>query len=188
MKIVDEIIILNKGTFAQTQEWNAIQREVREAISAVTWPEGSSTFTINPIKKGNGVKPIKTAFVSHLREQYGWEPESGRIDLSRDTSRGRFAIEWETGNISSSHRAVNKMALGLLQGTLVGGALILPSRSFYRYLTDRIGNYEELQLYFPVWGSLPINDGLLAVIVVEHDAEDESVPRITKMTDGRALR
>ncbi len=32
-----------------------------------------------------------------------------------------------------------------------------------------------------------INEGFLAVFVVEHDALDSSVPRITKGTDGRAL-
>jgi hypothetical protein len=98
-----------------------------------------------------------------------------------------FALEWETGNISSSHRAVNKMVLGLLRGVLLGTALVLPSRKLYPYLTDRIGNYEELEPYFDVWRAVEIQEGFLAVFVIEHDAVDSSVPRIMKGTDGRAL-
>jgi hypothetical protein len=79
------------------------------------------------------------------------------------------------------------MALGLLQGHLAGGALILPTRDLYRYLTDRVGNYRELEPYFPLWAKLPVRNGYLGVIAVEHDAVSLDVPRITKGTDGRAL-
>jgi hypothetical protein len=58
----------------------------------------------------------------------------------------------------------------------------------YFYLTDRIGNYAEIQPYFPVWQALSIKDGVLAVIEIEHDALSVDVPHITKGTDGRALR
>ncbi len=89
----------------------------------------------------------------------------------------------------NSHRAINKMALGMLKGVLIGGILILPTRAMYRYLTDRIGNFPEIQPYFPLWRSLDksINEGLLAVIAIEQDAISEDVPRIHKGTDGRAL-
>lgn len=99
-----------------------------------------------------------------------------------------FVVEWETGNISSSHRAVNKMALGLLQGHLVGGLLVLPTRALYRYLTDRIGNFEELEPYFPMWKALPIEQGYLGIMAVEHDEISHKVLRIGKATDGRAAR
>lgn len=91
---------------------------------------------------------------------------SGPLDAAIKLQDGSFfAVEWETGNISSSHRALNKMCLGLLNGMLSGGgALILPSRDFYQYLTDRIGNYLELKPYFPVWQQLSIN-GFLASVV-----------------------
>jgi hypothetical protein len=69
----------------------------------------------------------------------------------------------------------------------LGSALVLPSRSLYTYLTDRIGNYEELEPYFDVWRAVNINEGFLEIFVVEHDAIDNNVPRITKGTDGRAL-
>ncbi|MHB8394398.1 MAG: PDDEXK family nuclease [Candidatus Dormibacteria bacterium] len=97
-----------------------------------------------------------------------------------------FVAEWETGNISSSHRALNKMALAMLEKRLSGGVLVLPTRALYRYLTDRIGNYEEIEPYFRVWASLPIDSGFLAVIGVEHDRTSQQVGRIPKGTDGRA--
>lgn len=113
----------------------------------------------------------------------------GPIDAVKKLPDGRwFAVEWETGNISSSHRALNKMAVGLLDGKLAGGILVLPSRDMYQYLTDRIGNYAEIEPYFSVWRSLSILDGVLAVIEIEHDELSLDIPPITKGTDGRALR
>lgn len=35
----------------------------------------------------------------------------GKLDAVLYTDYGPVALEWETGNISSSHRALNKMAL-----------------------------------------------------------------------------
>lgn len=98
-----------------------------------------------------------------------------------------FALEWETGNISSTHRALNKMTLGLLKGLLIGGVLIVPTRAMYKYLTDRVGNYPEIEPYFPLGRALRIDEGLLAVFAIEHDAVSKSAPRIPKGTDGRAL-
>lgn len=96
-------------------------------------------------------------------------------------------MEWETGNISSSHRALNKMALGLLKGKLAAGVLIVPSRRLYKYLTDRVGNIDEIAPYFDLWRCIPCAEGVLEVIAVEQDAESLSVRRISKGTDGRAL-
>nr|NJM02689.1 hypothetical protein [Desulfobacula sp.] len=99
-----------------------------------------------------------------------------------------FAVEWETGNISSSHRAMNKMAIGLLDKVIEGGILILPSRNMYQYLTDRIGNFAEIEPYFPVWKNLNISSGVLGVIEIEHDDLSLDVSPIRKGTDGRALK
>jgi hypothetical protein len=113
----------------------------------------------------------------------------GKIDAVKSLPNDRFfAVEWETGNISSSHRALNKMAVGLLDGILAGGILVLPSRNMYQYLTDRVGNFAEIEPYFAIWRNLQIHDGVLAVIEIEHDAISSDVPPIRKGTDGRALR
>ena len=175
---------------------------LHEAISRVSWPPGSKIFTIYPESgkksgKGNGVKPIKNELMAELKAK-GWKLEApldvamlkrpGKIDAVLPTKYGPVALEWETGNISSSHRALNKMALGLLEEVLACGILIVPSRNLYRFLTDRVGNISELEPYFKLWRAIPCRQGVLEVVVVEHDAGSTAVPRIPKGTDGRALR
>jgi hypothetical protein len=83
---------------------------------------------------------------------------------------------------------MNKIALGIIKGVLVGGLLIVPTREMYRYLTDRIGNFKELEPYFPMWRALKVDEGFLGVIAIEHDGGSKDVPRIPKGTDGRALQ
>jgi hypothetical protein len=201
MKIVQTERLIDVGGFSGTQEWKMIENHVTSAIKAVEWPPGSGSFTLfaqsgKDRGQGSGVKPIKDACMLHLRS-LGWHLETridiaalrrpGPMDATFQVGSRLFCVEWETGNISSSHRAMNKMALGILKKTLIGGILILPTRSMYRYLTDRVGNFPELEPYFPLWRALAIDEGLLAVIAVEQDAVSLSVPRIPKGTDGRAL-
>jgi len=196
VKILQEVSLINRGNFRESQEWAVIQNEIRRAIELIVWPPGTSTFTINPSLHGNGVKPMKNACMAALKEIYGWQLETkityatkapGRVDATKVLDKHLFALEWETGNISSSHRAVNKLVLGMLRGVFLGSALVLPSRNLYTYLTDRIGNYDELEPYFDVWRAVNINEGFLEIFVVEYDAKDNSVPKIIKGTDGRAL-
>jgi len=201
--------LVDAAGFTRTPAWERVSSDVREAIQAIHWPPDSSIFTIHPQSgkkhgQGNGVKPIKEAFVLKLLD-LGWKPEQGYprgedekerkfwpggfdawLDLSGE-GLPPFVAEWETGNISSSHRAMNKMAMGLMAGKLSGGVLVLPTRALYSFLTDRVGNYRELEPYFELWSSLPIESGCLAVIAVEHDAVSTDVSRIKKGTDGWAL-
>jgi hypothetical protein len=131
-----------------------------------------------------------------LRDQ-GWRLEvpldiailhrPGKLDAVLSTSYGPVSLEWETGNISSSHRALNKMALGLMKGVLACGILVVPSRALYRYLTDRIGNMAELDAYLDLWRAIPCSAGVLEIVAIEHDATSTDVPRIPKGTSGRAL-
>lgn len=200
MKIIRLEPLIERGSFPLTEEFKQIETEVRVAVDEVKWPTGSDRFTLNNhSKQCNGVTPIKTSCVDYL-VSVGWKREQrmkitsktqpGNIDVIKELSDGRyFALEWETGNISSSHRALNKMAIGMIDSILAGGILILPSRAMYYWLTDRIGNYSELEPYFRVWKSIQsIRDGYLGVLEVEHDDLSPDVPRIAKGTDGRALR
>lgn len=102
----------------------------------------------------------------------------------------KVAIEWETGNISSSHRSMNKLAIALERGIIQIGVLILPSRLLYEHLTDRIGNISELSGYLSMWEGLKANvsQGLLVITVVEHDAltDDPKVPFLPAGKDGRS--
>lgn len=115
----------------------------------------------------------------------------GGFDLvTRGRNQTRVAIEWETGNISSSHRSMNKLSIALASGIVDVGVLIVPSRLTYDHLTDRIGNIGELSGYLSMWESLKvtIRYGLLAVTVVEHDhlTDDPNLPYLPVGNDGRA--
>jgi hypothetical protein len=202
MKLLQNRTLISNGEFPQTNELVQIYSEITDSIRRVVWPQSSNLFSINPVKKGNGVKPIKNNCMKHLNKS-GWMLEHrmalgsrispGPIDAVKKLQDGRyFAVEWETGNISSSHRAMNKMAMGVIENILAGGVLILPSRSLYKYLTDRIGNFAEIEPYFSIWERLGkydpnIFDAYIAVIEVEYDELSEDISLIPKGTDGRAL-
>jgi hypothetical protein len=204
MKLLEVHTLIDAGPFTRTEAWPVIEQELREAIAAVVWPPGSSGFTIYPERKGNGVVPIKDGFITKLTD-YGWETEvpfpktpeerrtrtgPGPFDGARDMGEyglEPFVVEWETGNISSSHRALNKMALGMKREGISGGVLIVPSLALYRFLTDRIGNAREILPYLRLYRDIEVDHGYLGVMVIEFDATSEEVPRIEKGTDGRAL-
>ena len=201
MKIVREVKLIGCGKFANSEEWKKARRKLRAAIKKVEWPKGSGKFTIYAQSgkkrgEGNGVTPIKGGLMIDLEKQ-GYRLESpavltanrrfGKFDAVFDTKYGPAVVEWETGNISSSHRSLNKMALFLLEGKIAAGTLIVPSREMYKYLTDRVGNMQELEPYLEMWKALPCKEGVLEIVVIEHDAASLNVPRIAKGTDGRAL-
>jgi len=180
-----------------TDVWRRVEEDVREAISGVVWPPGNDRFVINPVKDGNGVIPIKKQFAAKI-EARGWRLEEkfpklsdeearkrrpGDVDAAfdlGDREEDRFFVEWETGNISSSHRAMNKMALALKLGLITGGMWVVPSGSLAYYLTDRIGNYPEFEPYFGLYSDLDIEHGYLGVAIVEHDEIRRDVPFIPK--------
>jgi hypothetical protein len=193
--------LIDKGQFSRSIDWQKIQNEISESIKSLEHPAGAGKFILRDERgkkrgEGNGVKPIRDMFCQKMYEK-GWNLETklgiafrlkaGPLDATKKVGNQLFAVEWETGNISSSHRALNKLSLGLMNGTLIGGALVLPTRSMYQYLTDRVGNFEELEPYFPLWRCLQCAEGLLVIFAVEQDAVDKTVPRLVKGTDGRAL-
>ena len=92
------------------------------------------------------------------------------MDAAYDSTYGLVAFEWETGNIASSHRSINKIYLGFHIGAIAGGVLALSSNRLYPYLTDRIGNIGELERYFPLWMNTPCDQGVFEIIVVEYPA------------------
>lgn len=208
MKIKQNVILLDHGAFAKSPQWGAIRAEIHAAIEKAEWPVGAGIFRIYPESgkksgKGNGVVPIKKKPMKVLADdgwtlEYPWDvtgkavglngkgTKPGNIDAAKTFPEGLVVVEWETGNISSSHRAVNKMALGLLHGKCIAGVLVVPNMKLAQYLTDRIGNIEELLPYAPMWRALNLKEGVLELVVIEQDADDLTVPRIPKGRDGRA--
>jgi hypothetical protein len=203
MKLVHTEILVDQGGLTISPIWKRAEGEIVASIEAVKWPLGSDGFTLF-LEEGkkphhqNGVVEIKHMFIGKLADKE-WGKETpfdptadvspGDFDASKEIDGRSFCVEWETGNVSSSHRSLNKMALGLTYGIIAGGILVVPTRAMYRNLTDRIGNYEELRSYFPLWRRKEgIDEGILAIFAVEHDGVSPNVPRIGKGTNGRALR
>jgi len=208
--LIDRAGVDGSARYSLTSQFLQVERQINQAVRHTVWPPDADDFTIYPESgkkrgEGNGVKPIKDGFVATLRGM-GWELEKraparegampgakgsrpGAFDCHRPLNGdfAPFVVEWETGNISSSHRAINRMALGILLGYVSGGILIVPSHELAQYLTDRIGNEPELQPYFPLWQQWTLAaTAYLAVVTIEHDDVSTDVPRIPKGTDGRA--
>jgi hypothetical protein len=201
LKIVAVHTLISCGEYPHTKHWRATRSQLHDAIRRCAWPVGSDKFTIYPQSgkkrgEGNGVGPIKNEFVGELRMR-GWQIE-GKAKNSLNQALGDFdailpgpikpiVAEWETGNISSSHRSMNKLTMLVADQVISAGTLVIPSRRLYVFLTDRIGNVQELEPYFRLWRSVPCVQGVLEVVVIEQDAESYDVPRIPKRTDGRAV-
>ena len=201
MKITKVYTLKSRGSYVTTDHWKSTRENIHNAIRSCEWPVGSGSFTIYPESgkkrgEGNGVKPIRDRFVQSLQAN-GWTIEGnaknvlderlGDFDAVLSGPEKPIVVEWETGNISSSHRSMNKLTLLLKTGIISAGVLVVPSRKLYMYLTDRIGNIQEIKPYFALWRSVPIREGVLEIVVIEQDATSKDVPRIPKGTDGRAL-
>jgi hypothetical protein len=200
MKIVTVHTLHSCGPYSESTHWKKTRAQIHKAVQKCEWPPGSGSFTIYPQSgkksgEGNGVRPIRDCFVRELKA-IGWRIE-GKAKNSLDQALGDFdavvagpekpiVVEWETGNISSSHRSMNKLTMLVADGVISAGVLVVPSRKLYVYLTDRIGNIKELEPYFRLWKSVPCKSGVVEIIVIEHDAESYGVPRIPKGTDGRS--
>lgn len=212
MRIVESLNLVQAGSFPRTATWKRATGDVEQAIRLAVWPFSRKRFHLNPDpirdRKGkldrhpNGVMLIKQPIINFL-DSSGWKTEAlPELPVGEDgkdvlrtgdldallLDRGRYVgFEWETGNVSSSHRAINKLLDGITRGTLQGGILVLPMRETQRYLTDRVGNFEELAPYFELWRRYPIEEGALRLFGVAHDILDSTVPHIPKGKDGRAL-
>jgi hypothetical protein len=168
----------------------------------------------------NGVVYLKQRFLHNIVQTERWQPESrvtvvrgeptevtlfpslqshtepvatgfGPFDFVTHGPNGlRVAIEWETGNISSSHRSMNKLAIAVKSGVVDAGLMIVPSRDLYEHLTDRIGNINELSGYLSMWKGMgeSVERGLLAIVVVEHDALTDQGDYLSVGNDGRAAQ
>lgn len=164
--------------------WRA-ERPVKVAMGIADQSKGALAATLKDF-------PSKEVFTGGAAKTAGeFRQELGNFDFYHEIGGGtRCVIEWETGNVSSSHRSLNKLCLVLMAGLIDIGVLIVPSRALYPHLTDRIGNWEELSPYMGYWhqvGGL-VERGLLAVTVVEHDelTDNPAVPFIVQGPDGRS--
>src|SRR5260370_27667241 len=120
MKIVETIDVLALGRIPELADWITACENVRSAVEVTDWPHGSGKFRLNPgtVRHANGVMPIKFSCMQKLKA-LRWRLEQlprelagvpmGDLDAMLETAEGPIGFEWETGNISSSHRAINKI-------------------------------------------------------------------------------
>lgn len=184
MIIKEEILVTGK----ELRSHKNVTIEVCEAIK-------KAKIIIPPFKNGNGVKPIKHDVMEFLVKK-GWTQErpmdlegmrAKPLDAYKEFKSLRVGLEWETGNISSTFRALMKLYKGLIEDKIDYGILALPSHEFYYYLTDRVGNIRELRPYLSVYQKIQVeNQKSLKIIVIEHDSISENARPIPKGTDGRA--
>lgn len=208
MKIDDWIVIHDTRGYSSTEDFSVIEKMLKTAIQQTDNPPGSGKFLLRPASgKGkkagvsvNGVKPIKLPFLRNLITQSErWkterkvDPQLGACDITYfyDDERLPFIVEWETGNISSTHRAVNRILSTIMRGNASGGVVILPSKEMYRHLTDRIGNAREVEPYFDLWrkaDNLTDEPYYFAFVVIEQDGLSEDVPYLPGGADGNNFR
>lgn len=158
-----------------------------------------ATTINNSVKNGNGVVPLKEPCYQMLEETYGWYREKplevlsekgGPIDIYKSFGRGenelKVGIEFETGNISSAHRSMNKLHLGVLRSELDMAVLLMPMHQLSYYLTDRVSNYEELKPYFPLIEDSPFI--MIGFDVEEYSPEAEYLPKGPDGMSPRAIK
>ncbi len=174
-------------------------QEVEQSIIENNTP-GEDVFILNNTSKNcNGVVPVKERCYQILEEKYLWYREKplyyfhddaqkgGPIDVYKEFQmpRGLFraGLEFETGNISSAHRSMNKLCVGCQKGEIDLAMLMMPIKRMSYYLTDRVSNYEELEPYFTLLDSYPF-------IVFGFDAEvyRNQAPFLPKGRDGMSPR
>lgn len=168
-----------------------------EALKEISSSIVNTKLVLRPVKKGNGVKPIKDGVISKL-SKYGWTDEhpmnlegmrAKPLDGFKSFKDLNVGFEWETGNISSSFRALMKLIKGLIEDQLDLGVHVLPSRAFYNFLTDRVGNISELAPYLDVFSKIQVPKGKsLVIFVVEHDSESNKAKLIPKGLDGMSKK
>jgi hypothetical protein len=140
MKIVKVVTLHKCGSYAASIHWRKTRKQILSAVKRCEWPIGSGSFTIYPQSgkkrnEGNGVGPIRKEFVEFLKKS-GWAIE-GPAKNALDQRLGDFdavltgpekpiVVEWETGNISSSHRSMNKLTMLLSCAIISAGVLVVP--------------------------------------------------------------
>ena len=200
MKIAKQYVSVMAEYFIRTNELAAQAfQEVRSAVLHNVTP-GSDHFILNcTCKNCNGVVPVKERCYQILEEEFGWYREKPLLYFHEDAQKGgpidaykefttersvfRAGLELETGNISSAHRSMNKLCVGIEKGELDLAMLRMPVKKMSFYLTDRVSNYEELEPCFLLLDKVPF-------VVFGFDAEEYSadVPFLPKGKDGMSPR
>jgi type-2 restriction enzyme bamHI len=206
MKIIQTAIVQNTQNYTDTNDYRLVREMIYKAIQNMQNPAGSGTFLLRARTPGvkkqaghtvNGVNPIKTGFMEYLHTVAGWEfeervtPTLGACDAVFHFPSGRkpFIVEWETGNISSTPRATNRILTAILRNDASGGVVILPSAKMYAHITDRIGNFHEMEPYIDLYrrlDSLSTEPYFFGYVEIEQDGLSNSIDYLPGKIDGLA--
>lgn len=199
MNIPSKYISPAAGSLMQTNDFaKTSYQEIEDSILS-NHTAGSDRFIINCSEKNcNGVVPVKEQIYIRLETNYDWFREKplpyfqdaqkgGPIDVYKEFGNPlnsfHVGLEFETGNISSAHRSMNKLCMGIKHGDLQMAFLIMPIKRLAYYLTDRISNYEELAPYFGLLDAFPF-----VVFGFDADHYDANAPLLPKGRDGMSKR
>lgn len=195
------IVEVFKTVPAQTLETTLVsaQQAINEVATSIIENAnlGHEFVLNNTVREGNGVVRIKDGCYRILEERFDWYREKplhafkkrgGPIDAYKEFP-GEFAapfrvgLEFETGNVSSAHRAMNKLLVGIKSEELDMGMLMLPMKTMYDYLTGRTANYEEIEPYFTLLKDVPF-----IVFGFAPDRYDANAPFLPKGKEGMSKR
>ena len=191
----DKFVLRRKARVGKKGQWlrngvGPIKRQFMDAVEARGWILEKPLDLSDLLKTAAATEDPFIGYPSKQRIPEELRHEVGALDCYFGCNGWRAVIEWETGNVSSSHRSMNKLCLALMARQAEVCVLIVPSRAMYEHLTDRIGNWMELNPYLGFWkmAGANVKTGLLAVSVVEQDAltDDPVVPYIKAGKDGRS--
>ena len=193
MRIVKEVIALDALPAESAADLAVLRADILGGFKNIVWPDGSNKFSINPVPKANGVGPIKDEMMKRLKRN-DWadevptsdEAESGPVDAIKTVGSLRACFEWETGNIASSSRSLLKMMDALTFGYIDVGFIVVSSKDLARFLTDRIGQYDELRWSLRMLPHI-FKHGRIEIIVMQYDELDTRVPFIPKQACGNGV-
>lgn len=195
IRIVHVETLLSSGSYPKSLHWKRTRAAVHEALSRCCWQPGCESLAIHAasgknVGERNRAVPLKRQFLDQL-SRAGWAVE-GRAKNALGRPIGRFdaviagpdspiVSEWKTCSISTSHHSVNRMSLLLGCGLIAAGTLVVPSRELHKHLGDRAGSFADLEPYFLIWKSFRCENGVLELVVIEHDSTiRRAQPSLTK--------
>jgi hypothetical protein len=153
LKIMDVVTLQSCGTYAVSRHWKKTRKQIHDAVKRCERPEFVSF--------------LKTkGWAMDRRSRNAFDRALGYFDAVLPGPEKPVVVEWEAGDVSSSHYSMNKLTMFVSSGIISAGVLVVSSRRFYVRSGDRAGNFRELDAYLGLWKSVPCGAGVLELIVV----------------------
>lgn len=208
MQYKSHVTLYDRNFYAKRAEVQKLIGDVFTALHKMTNhidENGEEIYTLKAsVNNDNGVKPLTNQFRRNM-EELGWDSEKsfwsksvdgpGPVDFAMQLSDGTwFCVEWETGNKSSTNRAVEKLQLGMTDNIISGGILVVAEEEFQKHCTSGIGSFELCKHYIRKWRRHQDGD-FFAIIGFTYDElidfnhpEYDTFEFIPKGKDGHASR